>query len=96
MFLKVRHGQELERMVREKAPRHDEFTWHLDNDRRGKGSSAVGGRMTPSLMSDFGFPGTTKLPRVGGFVKCCSLYMALETTVLTDNYHALIRGLVTA
>ena len=31
-------------------------------------------------MSDFGFPGTTKLPRVGGFVKCCSLYMALETT----------------
>lgn len=51
--------------------------------------------MTP-LMSDFGFPGTTKLPRVGGFVKCCSLYMALETTVLTDNYHALIRGLVTA
>ena len=36
-------------------------------------------------MSGFGFLGTTKLSSVGGFVKCCSLYIALETTPLKER-----------
>jgi|TARA_B110000977_G_C10622100_1_gene316617 hypothetical protein len=47
-------------------------------------------------MSDIDFLDTTKIPDGVGLVNLYSLYMALETTVLTDDYHALIRGLVTA